>query len=897
MFVNEFRKELLPLSSIQFATGIALDNLNEIPLAKLVIQMYNYKTIDAYVGTTFPTRESLSNYLSKQGNGLVKDFIHYLYTDNCIYDNNGKKLGMYAKKSFTSLQSIAHRISEATLMHEVMKIILNNNPNNFIYLFAKSTIFKRELSGFLWKNFYMSADGTRRNVYSQDIINSVLNSFTEYVEKYSANGSYNPESGTPVNFLINTFQNFYRPKGDVYNILNTKSVLDSVSKNNSLSLSDYMTTEHTEDLSIDFINLASKIGQSSYSLYNHNGDGGIAYYDIFSWYRDMIADQLYKKYRPFLEKSLRGIDISRPTIMEEVEGTKRDKGGRRNKLCEVYYRTVSDGMNVSDIYSLYVEVAEKSYELCNHRNSSGGASDGSTYYEWKELTSKSKTSNADKFKYDYEGFIALKTLVDFLNSPSNNTGITIFNMPVAIFRDKRLIRRFNSFSEYIGLYSDVTTLMNEVDIDSGRSVVVDVRRVWNNDSVFDCLLRSLNNENIQNREILSKVFRTPLSLGGTVISNEKEAKAETLRKEIYNIHRSWDDSQVLMPLEFKKERLHNDIGQYLTMQDKLKRVLSSFMYLCKEFQKDNSAYRNYALSFCTMNLIEEFLLTVQTPLLDVNGYYQLSNKTLNDIIQAVKLPQQYSKFIMYPYERSIAILLAIQKNTWEDLRNAMTCAKVMQSFINNLSTMFNDLDQELLYNAKGDNLYLVYAKLAALYPILDQKWDIERIKDLKMFFEDETVLLPLDINQLPLIQYKSVEDTRNKNLVAALRAYMKLFSKQEVTFISKLNGKIDTILSTTEDVMTVDTGIFNLLARANLSIYATKMSTQYQQQLESFCMFNESGFVMKNGRLFTFRTSKEYIHHCGYIITIIQNEQMPFKITELNDETIAKIKLMYLAEV
>lgn len=898
MFVAEFRKELLPLSSIQFAVGIALDNLNEMQLSKLVIQMYSNNTSKVYQNTKFPTRDSLEEYLKIQGNGLVKDFVHYLYSEDCIYDSNNRKLGMYAQSRFTSLRTIEHRVSENVLMHEVMKIILNNNPNNFIYLFAKTTTFKRELSKFLWKNFYMSADGVRKNVYSQDIINSVLDSFTEYVEKYSANGSYNTDSCTPVNFLINTFQNYYRPKGDVYNILNSKSVLNNVSKSNSLSLSDYQTVEMTEDISIDFINLASKIGQSSYSLYNHNGDNGIAYYDIFSWYRDMLADQLYKTYKPLLDKSLRGVQISKLKIMQEIESTKRDKARRRNQLCEVYYAAVSDGMNVSDIYSLYVNVAKTSFDLCTHRNSSGGASDGITYYEWGDLKSKSKTSNADKFKYDYEGFIALKTLVDFLNSPSNNTGITVFNMPVNIFRDRRLIRRFNSFSEYIGLYSDVANLMYEVDMDSVRSAIIDGRRVRNNDSVFDCLLKSLSNEDIHNREILGKIFKTPLSLGETVITNKKATQTAALRKEINDIFSVWKNVGAYIPDNFTKTKLKEHVNQYLTLSEKIKYLLAAFKSLGKALDEENSPYRNYALCIATMNLVEEFLITVQQNTLDVNGYYQLQNVTLEDVIHKVQLPEVFESIIMNPYEKAVETLLAIKRDNWEDLRSAITCANVMQSFLNKLNKMLTDLDMELIYNVKGDNLYLVYAKLASLYPILDQKWDIERIKDLKLFFDDESILLPLDINKFTLVQYKSVEDTRNKNLVAALKSYMGLFNEKEVDFISKINGKIDSVLSTTEDIITIDAGIYNLLARANISVRAANMSTKYQQQLESFCSFDTSDFVInKNGKLFTFRTTKEYIHHSGYIIKITTGEQLPFRITELDDDTMNKVRLKYLMEV
>ena len=58
--------------------------------------------------------------------------------------------------------------------------------------------------------------------------------------------------------------------GDMFKILNTKSTMSAISKNNDLTLNDYATLDsEVEDNSIDFIKLATKINKSSYSLYNH----------------------------------------------------------------------------------------------------------------------------------------------------------------------------------------------------------------------------------------------------------------------------------------------------------------------------------------------------------------------------------------------------------------------------------------------------------------------------------------------------------------------------------------------------------------------------------------------------------------------------------------------------
>ena len=135
MFIEEFKNEPLPLSSIQFAAGIALDSFNEQKYAKAVIDMYNPKKND-YDNAEYRSREDLENYLLSETSGLVESYIHFLYTNDCIYQSsaNGK---MYRNERYVSLNKIAHRVNETQLLHEVMNIILNYRSKYFIYLYLK----------------------------------------------------------------------------------------------------------------------------------------------------------------------------------------------------------------------------------------------------------------------------------------------------------------------------------------------------------------------------------------------------------------------------------------------------------------------------------------------------------------------------------------------------------------------------------------------------------------------------------------------------------------------------------------------------------------------------------------------------------------------------------------
>lgn len=910
MFIQEFSKEILPIESIQFATGIALDNLNQQKAAKSVIGMYKVeRTESPYKKAEFSTREELERHLLINGNGLVYSYIHYLYNNDCIAI---KSSGMYSTTKFVSLDKLVSNISETVLTHEIMRIILNNSSDTFIYLYAKSSIFKGTLSKFLYRNYYMSADSVRKNVYSQDVINSIITDFADYVYKYSCNGAYKHSSGTPENFLIHTFQSYYSLGGDMFKILNTKSTMSTISKNNDLTLNDYAALDSdVEDNSIDFIKLATKINKSSYSLYNHSGDGGIAYYDIFSWYRDNLADSLYENNRSSLSKFLRGIKLTKPIVMEEVSGTKRDKGSRRNKLCHVYFNAINDGMNITDIFTLYRDVCEKSYDLCQHRNSNGGASDGSAYYAWRDISPKSKTTNADKFKADYEGFIALKELVDFLNSASNNTGITIFNMPTDIFRDGSMLRRFSTFRDYIILYADVRNLMDEIDIDNYRSAVIDGYGIRNNDSVFDRLMVSIQSvTNVQNKEVLNRIFKTPLSAGKMVVRDKNETKRNILNSEIIAVLRSMQANMRYIS-GYSIQEILSRIGVVRSDIEKVFTELKKpFYYVCKVYMDTSAIYKSgnltdnewnlclFNLCFITCNAFEAVLIINKNLPNEYNHFYDISTINLDYIfgILTNHLTDNDKTCINVAYSIATSTLLNKLGNANEDFRNILINARVMQSFYTKIVLMLNDIHRELLSTSDKENMYVVYARAISQHPVLEQKWEIQHIKDLKLFFDNDYTLLPIDINQLPMIEYKNIEKRRNDNLILCAQRFFSFFRKNELTFICKFNIEIEDTLVISNNSVSVNKSILALLARANITIITTMPSTSSAQKLESLCVFSDSGFAIscKNqANLFTFRNKKEYIHKYGYIVSVERVGNTPFKLTAITDSMFAKIKEMY----
>ena len=172
-------------------------------------------------------------------------------------------------------------------------------------------------------------------------------------------------------------------------------------------------------------------------------------------------------------------------------------------------------------------------------NANGGANDGIPYYASNTIHPK-KGCNQDKFKADFEGFIALRELVAFLNSSANDTGYTIFDFPVEIFRDRNLLKRFSSLKEYLYMHDDVNKLVNEVYQSPGRSEDRNEKNLVSNDCIFDQLLSyKLNNS----PTLIKKAYSLSLAKGREAV-NTIGKTSKVLLSNSYNemnsqISNSW----------------------------------------------------------------------------------------------------------------------------------------------------------------------------------------------------------------------------------------------------------------------------------------------------------------------------------------------------------------------
>lgn len=872
MFIQEFKKEFLSLDNIQFAVGLALDALGEMTSAQAVIALYRPDMLGQYAEKQYKTREQLNRMLITKNHGLVYDFIEFLYTEDYLLKLGGRSR-VYKNYSFTSLADLSkNRVSILSLYKETMRIVLNNDPKIFIYLYTHTNIFKAEFRKYMYREGFVGSFKTGKR-FSKDVINAVLADFAEYINMNSCTGAYHPSTCTPNHFLFGAMK-WYTQEASFYDILNARSQFGEISSGNNLNLLSYVQND-VEEISIDFMALASKITLSSYSLFNHTGDKGIAYYDIFSWYRDNLAHKLFENNKQLIEHWFPGVSVKQEIKMEEVTSTKRAKAGKRVELCAVYNSRIMKGISITDIYDLYTTVARTNSDQCTHVTDTGSVSDGIPYYSYGNSSPRTTDNNSDKFKKDYEGFLALKELVNFLNSPSNNTGITVFNMPVDIFRDKRLLRRYNSFSEYIMLDSDVKQLMSAVDSDATRSEAINARRIRNNDSVFTTLVSAVVRENERNKQLMGKLLNTKFSDGEQIVASSVNQKslANRLGDDTSRILHKWNDLRCIPGDAFSLSQLRVTVSERNNLMDKVKLLFSYFVAVYKELRSEEISKENkYSLCMCGMNTLIVFLEVIGKPIVDADGYYNLLDLDLEDCLVQMHTPDTMIQVIKFIVEKTITVFDLTRQNNWEDYRILFTSSFIMQDFLAKIKDLFEKIKRATESDEvqkSGNNLYLLYADLIANYDIMQIKWDIDQIRDLSIFYTQNNGLLPLDVSN-KAIAYTLVERRRNKSVVHILQNFLDLYGNDERDYLDNLNTNIYATLTVTETFKNESKEILQKLGIVNASILLQNEPTRFKQDLESKFQFDENNFVIDGKTLVSARNALfiKYFHRYGYTARI-----------------------------
>lgn len=877
MLARFFKGDSFNLADLQFALAIVLDLNGEKEVATPVLQMFATKPDD---------RKALEVYLRKNNKyGIIYDYVNYVY-NNPVIERNVSSMHNGLQKQ--SLGVLVNKMSVKKIYDCLMQLLLCTDVNKLIYVYMSTSMWQRYLRN------------TARRISSNitpDQIEALGNGFRSYVRSFSTNGSYDTSSCTPHAFLIFAFQSFYVHTEAYRDIISNKSMMRSISKDDKRSRAemsiDDIDIEQPEE-GIDFMSLAGKIYRSSYSLFNHVGDGGIAYYDIFSWYRKSIADKLWTRYKQTLRSKFASIEFSRETM--DYDGSKSTKLSKRMKLCEMYAsRLMTTGIEISNIYDFYLDAVKTADELCVHMNANGGANDGIPYYASNTIHPK-KGCNQDKFKADFEGFIALRELVAFLNSSANDTGYTIFDFPVEIFRDRNLLKRFSSLKEYLYMHDDVNKLVNEVYQSPGRSEDRNEKNLVSNDCIFDQLLSyKLNNS----PTLIKKAYSLSLAKGREAV-NTIGKTSKVLLSNSYNemnsqISNSWMNRMNDFDyLDKRKNSVVEKIGVLIGWYKQL--------YGMMKATADKS--HSIMIAATIVNVTATLLYELGNPV-EQKGLYMLKENDINtEIVNAIAKNKEAFPYDMrlvvaftQMFETSARILNGLSNADSIDKLHMFTAFSYAKTIYKANSTLFefcnfivSELNStQLLKNE--NNLYLLYAKAIATYRWLDIKFPLQKREEITLLCGN-TCRLYMDPRNMSDVS-KNFRKIYLRE-VDALNEMLDAF-KPLLDFIEMFSNSLHVELQETESASTLTAKELKILQEINQNILITKRATKWKFYLDSY-RFDANNYLIGRagiGMLSQDDNRKTFVHKYGYKVVLarVNNSQTYHtEILELTQYEVERIK-------
>lgn len=908
MLISNFVKTAayVSLSDIQFATSIALDLLGEETAASKVLTLF-LDTTETTESSAHP-RNVLEGYLrEKYGDGIVLGFISTIYDGEYI---ELRKDSLYDTKKKVSLKSLLQHTSLENVYNKTMQLLAENPTSKLIYIYTKTSMWFKQ---FKPRAVPIALQG------NTDLIIRLNDAFAEEsVKQFCDSGAYESSTCTPQYFLLYAYAHWFKDKKTYIQIVNSRSTLRGTSSEDKRSILDkYVEDSDTYaddnvaygfDNGLDFRNIASKIYQASISLFNHLSSL-TAYDDIFSWYKSSLIEEIRRKNKGSLDSMKRYYEL---VILEEdsyLSNEKKRKRIARYKLCHQFSTILEQGLALEDIYDFYLHIANEQLALA------GNGKDGLPLLTYGKFTVK-KGNNADIFERVFEGFIALRELLEFLNSPRNHTGVDVLSFPVAIFREPKLLSRFSDINVYVKNYNTVKDLMSEVTQDVNRGAEVDeVTGLLSNEAVYNKLL-VIKNNNSETKKIIQKAYNISLSEG-------EEANRLTTAEKF--------SLDVIKPLNAFVKELSNGAcfslpwQEFSNVQNRIlttdKQPVVKIFQIIIQIESHlavmiNSNYhdlyrKNAALA--TINLCEALLLAADIHL-DNNGLSLINGRTIKQLFEEAGLPEQaitktingkqytLSSVRLTQIFKIAEKVLEIPDNDY-DISFTFNCARVLNSLFLRIQKCVLSLNADVQQGAtsyKG-NYFLCYAHLYS-QKISNLKVPVSRLSNLSPFLDRPFISASYDLSmrnaQLEMEAYKK---NYTELLLKVLNTNLLQYEKALIIFKdARLSAQ--TVLTTVGAPIGLSAAKTEALHALHVKIITTKEKTTSIKLIKM--LLNRYGFtvdsnqyLMLNGSYY--KVGKYYVHSSGYKVAPGVKEEpddiVPM-INPLSPEDEANIRLSFRVE-
>lgn len=859
MLVSDYSStEEIKLSDIQFLIAIALDYLGELEAAKKTLRLFSdveqlelFKEIEARL---------------KNSNNIVKSFLTELDTNKYYKTRNSSLYKTYKSNCLSELLTVA---TLQDIYLQTMRLMVAHNASYYIALYMDTNMWDTAFR----KNKKALPNGMMSN---EDTVLAVKALFKEQIIKDSANGSYNSLTRTPDAFLFYCYNNFFICRKEFRDILNAKSIMKSTNSDDKRSIVDKYLDANEEDSYIqgdlDFKDIATKLYEASYSLFNHGNDKGIAYSDLLTWYKNNKSSKVRKDNKKAFER-LKQYFILNITddIITQRSNEELKKQNARYKVCEKFGEMLDSGFALEDIYPFYLEIVNES------DNVSGNGKDGLPLYSSARFKSK-KSNNAEKFQKHIEGFVALKQLIEYIRSPRNKTGATIFTFPTQIFRDKRLIRRFNSIEEYIVLHEDVISLVNKASTVE-KAITINDDGLYNNDIIYDKVSKCLRpNSGSYMDDFVQRALDLNLAQAlKSTVKNEKEIFKELIENPAKMFMEELGSSQYF-------SHRCNDYNLLKKANLDISSACVFLLQVCKAgvdcFKNPNSSEivkQNIALTI--IKCFDAFFAIADKPI-EVDGSSTIGNKDLLELLTEAGVSEEkyanYLKLLLVAFKESSYIVF----NTNADdisLITIFNLVRIVNSLDHRMLNCYNDImtgirDANASYNG---NYYLCYAEMLYRHKILNFVYPVKEIAQVYPYLNYpyivDTEQILADLNDSNIIEIKKRD---NSVLLNAIN-YNLSFHNDLFIFFGNFKKLAEQVLTTSGNAEGLDPRKAKVLSLMSARIESEEAKTEFYQILQVFCEkfdcnFDKNGYLMKNGNYVTIKKKNagvpRYIHRFGYAI-------------------------------
>lgn len=499
MVLRKYVKNELTYSDLQFAISIALDDLQEVAAAKVVLSFLRPISDNTGFNSILVQREELEKELKdfclKNHCDLLQAILQYYFT-NPVFLTKSKSSRTKEGVSKCTLRSLVKVVSEDSLYEYVMQMMANTNRSALIAKYTTTTMFKEQFVRFI-KREELEHHHFSGKINDQ-AMDQLLEEFTEWISKNSSNGSYVTQSCNPDAFLFKRTDGsgtdqgaivwFQKdPSTDYYKILNSSGSYsdvdgtDGISKIDSIGLTSDIEEQDDSFIGLNFIDWCSKIQAASSVLFSHASES-VLYYDIFSYYRNKLIKNDYER---FSKMKCYGFSLSFAEQASDICGENPTLTGKFNShtpICDIFEKMLTMNLSLVDIPILYDEVIRFSKELANLKS---GKKDGKLLFSVEGHNVKATGSgNGERFLILLHGYLALRELLGYLERNQEELHVNVYNFPVDIFRYPDLLNRVHSIEEYLAYGKEIKQLYLSALEDSSAPKV---DGLWENSHVYSIL--------------------------------------------------------------------------------------------------------------------------------------------------------------------------------------------------------------------------------------------------------------------------------------------------------------------------------------------------------------------------------------------------------------------------